>query len=168
MNSFRGLPLIDLKCHKHCCLWPSTIPQLCLGGPVQVSVLNLHSSLQEACDLHPTSTLPPGGLHHRCPPLCKVFLPAPQVDSAADVFLAEARLMKRNTKHMHIRPQHGLRAYYKGYRSSRNKISSQVCSANRQKWGNNEHNQLTNPKQVLFGLNGHRWKLNPTGFGLLS
>lgn len=36
------------------CLWASTIPQLCLGGPVLVSALSLPSSLQLACDLHPT------------------------------------------------------------------------------------------------------------------
>lgn len=43
-----------------------------------------------------------------------------------------------------------------------------MCSVNRKKWGHNEHNQLTNPKQVLFRLNGQRCGLNPTGFGLLS
>lgn len=41
------------------CPWASTIPQLCLGGPVRVSVLSLHSSLQEACDLQPTSRCTP-------------------------------------------------------------------------------------------------------------
>lgn len=37
------------------CPWASTIPQLCMGGPVWVSVLSLHSSLHQACDLHLTS-----------------------------------------------------------------------------------------------------------------
>lgn len=39
------------------CLWASRIPQLCLRGPV--CVLSLHCSLQEACDLHPSSKCTP-------------------------------------------------------------------------------------------------------------
>lgn len=82
---------------------------------------------------------------------------------------AIARWMKGDkAAHLQMRSQQCLFGYYTRCRSSRKRISSQVCYANRKKRGHNEHNQLTNPKQVLFRLNGQRYKPNPTGFGLLS
>ncbi len=121
-----------------------------------------------------TSTLPPDVLHHRCATLNKVppmrlvwnLLPVPSTQLSGYCLLNEMK--EDEAPHLQMRSRQCLHAYYTGIRSSRNKISSQVCSVNRQKQGHNEHNQLTNPKQVLFRLNGQRCRLNPTGFGLLS
>ena len=120
-----------------------------------------------------TCILPPDVLHHRCP-LQNTVLPMLCVESALSPVhkafwslsgeweACEAPLLE-------MRSQQCLHEHYeRGCRSSISKISSQVCSVNREKQGHNEHNQLTNPKQVLFRLNGQRCRLNPTGFGLLS
>lgn len=119
-----------------------------------------------------TSSLPPDVLHHRCPTLNKV-LPMPRVESAphpvhTGFWPLPGERKDDEAPHLQMRSQQCLHAYYTGCRSSRNKISSQVCSVNRKKRGHNEHSQLTNPKQVRFRLNGQRCKLNPIGFGLLS
>lgn len=152
------------------CPWASTIPQLCLGGPVWVSVLSLHSSLQEACDLHPTSRCTPSQVSDvkQGPAHASrgIFPPVPSIRLSGHCLVNE--MGEDEAPHLQMRSEQCLHAYYTGCRSSRNKISSQVCSVNRKKQAHNEHNQLTNPKQVLFRLNGQRCKLNPTGFGLLS
>lgn len=113
-----------------------------------VRVLNLHSRLQEACDLHPTSRWTPS----QGPP--------------ARAVCAESQ--EHEVPHLQIISQCcSACILYSGRRCSGNTISSQVCSAHEQQRGHNEHNQLTNPKHGLFMLNGQRCWLNPAGFGFL-
>lgn len=45
-------------------------------------------------------------------------------------------------------------------------IKAHECAV--QTESNDEHSQLTNPKQGLFRLNGQRWERNPAGFRLMS
>lgn len=116
-----------------------------------------------------TSTLPPHVLQRRClrswP--CIVWNPLP-IPSIQRFWPQSGECKEGKAPHLEMRSQQCLNAYCAGGRSSRNKISSQVCSENRQNRGHNEHNQLTNPKQVLFRMHTQRCRLIPVGFGLLS
>lgn len=82
------------------CLWASTIPQLCLGGPVLVSALSLPSSLQLACDLHPTFWWTPSqvsnakqGPGHA---MCRMWSPIPS-SQLADHCLMHEKKTKQHT-----------------------------------------------------------------------
>lgn len=86
-------------------------PWACMGGPVWVSVLSLHSSLQEACDLHPTFRCTPSQVSDALPCACMCvwnLQPVPSIQLSGHGLVNEKKMkhhtcrQDHNSVYMHI------------------------------------------------------------------